>query len=176
LGCAILAYVLATSAASLILKHREDLSQRQRTARLLEEMGTLRIGQPFPNDTIERLTGVSVPIRDLVSEHSVIMFVNQDCGVCEAQIADIWHELAAGRLSFNPIFVADYFPFEAGALSEVALERHFAYDRGSVLRTRLGVRSVPFNVFLGSDLIVDSVLVGRISLSSMSASSSTAVR
>lgn len=155
------AWLLGAQAGNLVNNSKAKDYQKQRqtqTNQILEQMGTIKVGDTLPNYALEDLEGRIWQLSELIDDRAIISFYKPDCGACEQQL-DAFRE--SGLESSKLILISADNPLHLKALAETdGIEAVILYDENRAVSEALGITISPFNIVLNHSLVIERIEAG----------------
>jgi peroxiredoxin len=151
--------LLGGQAAHYTTANKFLADRTEKTTAILEEMGTIKIGDRLPDHRFEDFESNPVWLSDLLSKKTLVSFYYPDCEACVFEFE---------RLQDACLDTADYALFlfisaaDPQALADhkrgLALPLTVLCDQGSAYSRELGIFTYPFNVIVNRDRIVMEII------------------
>ena len=155
------AWLLGTQAGNLVTESKtRDYKERRhtQTKQVLEQMGTIKVGDRLPNYALEDLNGRIWQLSELIDDKAIISFYKPDCGACEQQL-DEFRE--SGLDPSKLILISADNPLHLKALAQAdGIESVILYDENRAVSEALGITISPFNIVLNHSLVIKRIEAG----------------
>ena len=155
------AWLLGAQAGNLVNNSKtKDYQQRRQTQtkQILEQMGTISVGDTLPNYALEDLEGKIWQLSELIDDKAIISFYKPDCGACEQQLDEF---KKSGLDPSKLILISPDNPLHLKALALAdGIESVILYDENRAVTEALGITISPFNIVLNHSLVIERIEAG----------------
>lgn len=166
-----LAVVLGIGAGNLLAERKEHDAKKMRAAftqQILQQMEHVQIGDTLPNATLLDLERNTRRLHSMLSDKSLIIFFDYSCENCLVELEYLGKVVKDSILASNIILISATNPlFLLDARNEFGLKCPILYDDRQQFMNALGVDTYPFNLFVGSDGVIDSVVASAMGQSDL---------
>jgi len=160
--------VCSSDLGRVINEHRLD-GLRERSTRatqeILENMGTVAVGDTLPNHAFEDIDGNVIRLLDLVDKYAVICYVMLDCEACLEEIYLTANAAGTPDEQRHFIFISDGNAVHFQRIrAKTESASRFLFDQGGRFREALQLYSFPFNIMVDDDLTIRVLRSGILSV------------
>jgi peroxiredoxin len=135
---------------------------------ILQEMGTLAVGDTLADHVFESLDLTPVRLSELVTGPTVLSIVDPDCEVCVEEITMLRRELSDSVLQSRFVFISAGNPrYLAELVDSTGLLSPVLYDHHSAWLGQYKVFTYPFNLIVNSDLRIMDVIASELSFNDL---------
>jgi peroxiredoxin len=160
------AYVVGAQIGNYVAEQRrtERLDKGVRSTRaILDMMGTVEIGGKIPDVTLEDIDGQRHQLSEIVTERSLVGFIQTDCEACLVeleQIASVCRDTLDAR---RFILISGANPLHLRKLRDnFRLGCYFLYDEDRSLGGALRISSFPLSMVIDDSLKILNIHAGAL--------------
>lgn len=164
-----LALLLGIGAGNLIAERTERDTKKMRAAfteQILEQMEHLQVGDTLPNVTLMDLERNEVSLYSRLADRTMLVFFDYSCENCLIELEHLASSVRDSAAAARIILISGTNPLYLLELREQhALRSPILYDDHHRYQNALGVNTYPFNLFVGRDGVIDSVIASPLGAS-----------
>ena len=163
-----LAYLLGIEAANLAGRSNDvteqfKLAKRMRTRQILERMNTISFGDTLPDWGFEDIDGNWFMLSELLSERTVVTFLDPGCVPCILAIEQMREALDNPADSRYFVLVSSAGPdILRDFRQEVGIPFRILYDEDGAFDSELNITNDPFNLIVDQSSVIVDILAGRL--------------
>lgn len=160
------AFVLGRYAGDLLAAiNRKDFREIRtlQTNELLDDMGTIQVGDTLPDHIFQGLDRQYYRLSDLLERQSVLTVFDYHCSNCLSEIEEIKKIARDSTESKYFLLVSRSNPLQLMELQEkLGISCRILFDEDGMFLTNLNISTYPFNIFVNQQLKIEGIVIGPI--------------
>jgi len=137
--------------------------RRMRTIELLEQMGSVNIGDTVSLNDLSNLNSHGLDIRTHLAPKTELLFVDPGCEQCIEELKDLKSTVKSKRLLGYFVIITNKDPALLNELlDDIGLACPVLVDETGDFTSRLGIFTYPFNICIGPSLVIVDIIAGRL--------------
>jgi peroxiredoxin len=140
-------------------EHERSAKQESLTNYLLQQMGTMAIGDTLKELPLTYLDETPVRLSSLISERTLVMCAHPSCGACAGEVQALNAMIERG---FNPsqvIIIIDGEMYDvAHFISDYAPKVTVLHDAHSHYISQYKISDTPFNLIVDSGMVIQDIM------------------
>ncbi len=160
---ATIAYFSGITVAGYVAESRAAREREEFKRSVLEHTRDLTIGEKLQDHILLDDLGRKIRLSELVSERTILTFIEPDCGTCIIAANKLHETLTSGSDYQFFLFVSTYTPEDVqDAMGEAANSLRFVYDEDGTLFEKYQISMSPFSLVLDRNLTLLDVIPGAL--------------
>lgn len=160
------AFVLGRYAGDLFAAiNRKDFREIRtlQTKELLNDMGTIQVGDTLPDHIFQGLDRQYYRLSDLLERQSALIVFDYHCSNCLSEIEEIKKVTSDSTESKYFLLISRSNPLQLMELQEkLGISCRILFDEDGMFLSNLNISTYPFNIFVNQQLKIEGIMIGPI--------------
>jgi peroxiredoxin len=161
-----LAYVLGSQTGNLLADRRERdarFVRTQQTEELLDQMGTIQVGNTLPDHTFQGLDRQYHRLSDLLQDHTLISIFDYHCDNCLKELQQYMKVVRDSNQAKHIVLISGSNPLQLIELRDTySIPFRILYDEDAMFLTNHNITTFPFNIVVNRSMQIEQIAAGSL--------------